>query len=230
MDGQTWETTIGEETVAPEIKEGDIIVRNNRNYIVLYNDEEHGLQLITEKCHFEFSPDTYSGEGISFVRESDKYIYNNFIEALNLMLYDTFWKSEDIEYSRTVGGPFTYNIGNGNNEDNMQPSDTYYLEDCLQMDKLKITMPKQAEGDSMLSYWLGSRIIINSEDKTSYGIRFVSPEGSYGDNIYLEMYNTDNTANGKDYNKYIREVIKISPNYHEKIISNGDGTYTLELE
>ena len=230
MDGQTWKTTIGKETVAPVIKEGDIIVRNNRNYIVLYNDEEHGLQLITEKCHFEFSPKTYSGDGISFAMESDKYIYNNFIEALNLMLYDTYWESEDIEYSRTVGGPFTYNIGRGNNKDNMQPSDTYYLEDCLQMDKLKITMPKQAEGDSRLSYWLGSRIIINSEDKTSYGIRFVSPEGSYGDNIYLEMYNTDNTANGKDYNKYIREVIKISPNYYEKIISNGDGTYTLELE
>lgn len=79
MDGQTWETTIGKETVAPVIKEGDIIVRNNRNYIVLYNDEEHGLQLITEKCHFEFSPDTYSGDGISFVRRSGKYIYTTIL-------------------------------------------------------------------------------------------------------------------------------------------------------
>lgn len=140
-----------------------------------------------------------------------------------------YGRSEDIEYSRSVGGPFTYDFDQTSSE-NMQPSDTYYLEDCLQMKKLGITMPKQASGTSGLSYWLGSRIIKNDEDKTSYGIRFVSPEGTYGDNVYLEMYNTDNTADGKNYNKYIRQVIKISPNYYDKIKPNRDGTYTLELE
>lgn len=230
MDGKTWKYSLGEEKIASNVKPGDKFVYNGTEYIVLYNDNKHGLQLVLlgmEKT--EVNGKWYGGFGSEYSG------FNYAVSKLNQFCDQKAYLGNYASARRIVGGHFEEykywldDTGLPDYDENgiMPEDDGYYLEDCEQLKKLGLLTTE--ENGSAISYILGSRIIKEEKDgdktKTIYGLRRVSAAGEYGDNIYVELYNSDKETRGESV--YIRPVIKINSDYFGSITFDSDiGMYT----
>lgn len=216
---------LGEEFIKT-IKPGDIFLQKDESdskkdtyYTVLYNDDSHGLQLIANKT-YDYNPYPFYFSEYAF--ELLTYMNNAAAEEVNISKY--------AEKTRNVGGPF---IDTAEDKSDNWPADSYYLEDCEQMEKLGILKIEKQPNDtsptfSGYSYTLSSRIVIPDGDSTIYGLRKVSAAGEYGDNIYEEIKGR-NTTTPISVNLSLRPVVKISSNYYDSILlksTDGNGVKT----
>lgn len=216
------------EEIIKTIKPGDIFLQEDKSdskkdtyYTVLYNDDSHGLQLISNKT-YEYNPYPFY-----FHEEAFKlltYMNNAAAKEVNISKY--------AEKTRNVGGPF---IDPAENKSDNWPADEYYLEDCNQMKNLGIIEMEKQPNDtnpffSGNSYILSSRIVIKDGEKTIYGLRMVSAAGEYGDNVYKEIPTHSPTFGGISIELPLRPVVKISSGYYDSIVlkstdENGVKTY-----
>lgn len=193
------------------IKPGDNFEQDGTYYKVLYNDNSHGLQLISNKVYrhtitYYFAEEGYNVlNGLNSACESD----------VNIKTY--------AEKVRNVGGP----LNDPTQYPDCWPADNYYLEDCEQMNALGIIMP--TDSGSAKSYILGSRIVKTNEGNTIYGLRMVSAAGEYGDNVYTEIP-SETTGYIRSVDLTLRPVVKISSNYYDSIafksVDENIATYT----
>lgn len=180
------------------IKPGDNFEQDGTYYKVLYNDNSHGLQLISNKVYrhtirYYFAEEGYNVlNGLNSACESD----------VNIKTY--------AEKVRNVGGP----LNDPTQYPDCWPADNYYLEDCEQMNALGIIMP--TDSGSAKSYILGSRIVKTNEGNTIYGLRMVSAAGEYGDNVYTEIP-SETTGYIRSVDLTLRPVVKISSDYYDSI-------------
>lgn len=216
------------EEIIKTIKPGDIFLQKDESdskkdtyYTVLYNDDSHGLQLISNKT---YDYNTYS---FYFSEEAFKlltYMNNAAAKEVNISKY--------AEKTRNVGGPF---IDTAEDKSDNWPADEYYLEDCNQMKNLGIIKMEKQPNDtnpffSGNSYILSSRIVIKDGEKTIYGLRMVSAAGEYGDNVYKEIPTHSPTFGGISIELPLRPVVKIAAKYYDSIVlkstdENGVKTY-----
>lgn len=214
------------EEIIKTIKPGDIFLQEDKSdskkdtyYTVLYNDDSHGLQLISNKT-YDYNPYPFYFSEYAF--ELLTYMNNAAAKEVNISKY--------AEKTRNVGGPF---IDTAEDKSDNWPADSYYLEDCEQMEKLGILKIEKQPNDtsptfSGYSYTLSSRIVIPDVDSTIYGLRKVSAAGEYGDNIYEEIKGR-NTTTPISVNLSLRPVVKISSNYYDSILlksTDGNGVKT----
>lgn len=193
------------------IKPGDNFEQDGTYYKVLYNDNSHGLQLISNKVYRETIRYYFAEEGYDVLNR-----LNSACESyVNIKTY--------AEKVRNVGGP----LNDPTQYPDCWPADNYYLEDCKQMNALGIIMP--TDSGSAKSYILGSRIVKTNEGNTIYGLRMVSAAGEYGDNVYTEIP-SETTGYIRSVNLTLRPVVKISSDYYDSIafksVDENIATYT----
>lgn len=183
---------------------GRIVKYDDREWVILWNDDSHGLQLLLkstgDKYAIEFSESNngYNSVVEDLNNECEKYVSDKRAIKKNGSGY----------YIRNVGGPFedTAEVNDlGSIE--MKNGDNNYSEDCDQMKKLGCLIPEGSIGS--YSYWLGSRIVKEKDGETIFGVRRVAPSGEYGDSIYYKV--GDDTNNQKCA---IRPVIRIDENWN----------------
>lgn len=180
------------------IKPGDNFEQDGTYYKVLYNDNSHGLQLISNKVYRHTIKYYFAEEGYDVLNR-----LNSACESdVNIKTY--------AEKVRNVGGP----LNDPTQYPDCWPADNYYLEDCEQMNALGIIMP--TDSGSAKSYILGSRIVKTNEGNTIYGLRMVSAAGEYGDNVYTEIP-SETTGYIRSVDLTLRPVVKISSNYYDSI-------------
>ena len=180
------------------IKPGDNFEQDGTYYKVLYNDNSHGLQLISNKVYRHTISYYFEEEGYNVLN-----ILNSTCERdVNIKTY--------AEKVRNVGGP----LNDPTQYPDCWPADNYYLEDCEQMNALGIIMP--TDSGSAKSYILGSRIVKTNEGNTIYGLRMVSAAGEYGDNVYTEIP-SETTGYIRSVDLTLRPVVKISSDYYDSI-------------
>ena len=180
------------------IKPGDNFEQDGTYYKVLYNDNSHGLQLISNKVYRHTIKYYFVEEGYDVLNR-----LNSACESdVNIKTY--------AEKVRNVGGP----LNDPTQYPDCWPADNYYLEDCEQMNALGIIMP--TDSGSAKSYILGSRIVKTNEGNTIYGLRMVSAAGEYGDNVYTEIP-SETTGYIRSVDLTLRPVVKISSNYYDSI-------------
>lgn len=230
IDGKTWKYSLGEEEIANSVKPGDKFTdKDGTEYAVLYNDKKHGLQLVSlsmEKTEVDGRDNLATGSEYSG--------FNYAVSRLNDFCNDNAYLGKYASARRIVGAHFEeykywlddIGLPDYNRNGIMPADDGYYLEDCEQLKKLGLLTPET--GQSAISYILGSRIIKEEKDegktKTIYGLRRVSAAGEYGDNIYIELYNSNKETHRE--NVCIRPVIKINSSYFNSITFDSNiGTY-----
>ena len=180
------------------IKPGDNFEQDGTYYKVLYNDNSHGLQLISNKVYRHTIKYYFVEEGYDVLNR-----LNSACESdVNIKTY--------AEKVRNVGGP----LNDPTQYPDCWPADNYYLEDCEQMNALGIIMP--TDSGSAKSYILGSRIVKTNEGNTIYGLRMVSAAGEYGDNVYTEIP-SETTGYIRSVDLTLRPVVKISSDYYDSI-------------
>lgn len=193
------------------IKPGDNFEQDGTYYKVLYNDNSHGLQLISNKVYSHTIKYYFAEEGYDVLNR-----LNSACESdVNIKTY--------AEKVRNVGGP----LNDPTQYPDCWPADNYYLEDCEQMNALGIIMP--TDSGSAKSYILGSRIVKTNEGNTIYGLRMVSAAGEYGDNVYTEIP-SETTGYIRSVDLTLRPVVKISSDYYDSIafksVDENIATYT----
>ncbi len=193
------------------IKPGDNFEQDGTYYKVLYNDNSHGLQLISNKVYRHTIKYYFVEEGYDVLNR-----LNSACESdVNIKTY--------AEKVRNVGGP----LNDPTQYPDCWPADNYYLEDCEQMNALGIIMP--TDSGSAKSYILGSRIVKTNEGNTIYGLRMVSAAGEYGDNVYTEIP-SETTGYIRSVDLTLRPVVKISSDYYDSIafksVDENIATYT----
>lgn len=193
------------------IKPGDNFEQDGTYYKVLYNDNSHGLQLISNKVYRHTIKYYFAEEGYDVLNR-----LNSACESdVNIKTY--------AEKVRNVGGP----LNDPTQYPDCWPADNYYLEDCEQMNALGIIMP--TDSGSAKSYILGSRIVKTNEGNTIYGLRMVSAAGEYGDNVYTEIP-SETTGYIRSVDLTLRPVVKISSVYYDSIafksVDENIATYT----
>ena len=195
------------------IKPGDNFEQDGTYYTVLYKDNNHGLQLISNKVYRNTISYYFAEEGYDMLNKLNVACEND----INIKNY--------AEKIKNVGGPFD----DPTKYPDCWPADNYYVEDCAQMNKLGIIMP--TDSGSAKSYILGSRIVKTNEGNTIYGLRMVSAAGEFGDNVYKEIP-SENTGYLKYIELQLRPVVKIKPDSYYSIVlkstdeTTGKATYT----
>lgn len=193
------------------IKPGDNFEQDGTYYTVLYKDNNHGLQLISNKVYRHTISYYFAEEGYDMLNKLNAACKND----INIKNY--------AEKIKNVGGPFD----DPTKYPDCWPADNYYLEDCEQMNALGIIMP--TDSGSAKSYILGSRIVKTNEGNTIYGLRMVSAAGEYGDNVYTEIP-SETTGYIRSVDLTLRPVVKISSNYYDSIafksVDENIATYT----
>lgn len=180
------------------IKPGDNFEQDGTYYTVLYNDNSHGLQLISNKVYRHTISYYFAEEGYDVLNR-----LNSACESdVNIKNY--------AEKVRNVGGP----LKDPTQYPDCWPADNYYLEDCERMNALGIIMP--TDSGSAKSYILGSRIVKTNDGNTIYGLRMVSAAGEYGDNVYTEIP-SETTGYIRSVDLMLRPVVKISSDYYDSI-------------
>ena len=193
------------------IKPGDNFEQDGTYYKVLYNDNSHGLQLISNKVYRHTISYYFAEEGYDMLNKLNAACKND----INIKNY--------AEKIKNVGGPFD----DPTKYPDCWPADNYYLEDCEQMNALGIIMP--TDSGSAKSYILGSRIVKTNEGNTIYGLRMVSAAGEYGDNVYTEIP-SETTGYIRSVDLTLRPVVKINSDYYDSIafksVDENIATYT----
>jgi hypothetical protein len=193
------------------IKPGDNFEQDGTYYTVLYKDNNHGLQLISNKVYRHTISYYFAEEGYDMLNKLNAACKND----INIKNY--------AEKIKNVGGPFD----DPTKYPDCWPADNYYLEDCEQMNALGIIMP--TDSGSAKSYILGSRIVKTNEGNTIYGLRMVSAAGEYGDNVYTEIP-SETTGYIRSVDLTLRPVVKINSDYYDSIafksVDENIATYT----
>ena len=193
------------------IKPGDNFEQDGTYYKVLYNDNSHGLQLISNKVYRHTIKYYFVEEGYDVLNRLNSACKSD----VNIKTY--------AEKVRNVGGP----LNDPTQYPDCWPADNYYLEDCEQMNALGIIMP--TDSGSAKSYILGSRIVKTNEENTIYGLRMVSAAGEYGDNVYTEIP-SETTGYIRSVDLTLRPVVKISSDHYDSIafksVDENIATYT----
>lgn len=193
------------------IRPGDNFEQDGTYYTVLYNDNSHGLQLISNKVYGHTIRYYFAEEGYDVLNR-----LNSACESdVNIKNY--------AEKVRNVGGP----LNDPTQYPDCWPADNYYLEDCERMNALGIIMP--TDSGSAKTYILGSRIVKTNDGNTIYGLRMVSAAGEYGDNVYIEIP-SETTGSIRSIELPLRPVVKISSDYYDSIafksVDENIATYT----
>lgn len=217
---------LGETTKVSHL--GKDVKYDGKDWKVLYEDDSHGLQLISMQAMGSVS---FGGniEG-----------YNNAITKLNTECSKLISDKSAVSTIRNVGGPATdpitdttYTFPNNffnnssffntyNNKLKVVGTDSYYTEDHNRMNELNIL---RATNSKSSSYWMGARYIdtTTSINDISFNVRRVSPAGEV---TYYRVISINKNGNvsSNNYNCQLRPVITIKPEY--SLVKSGD-YYTL---
>ena len=224
----------GGETEQPPVassKLGKYVEYANLTWRVLYDDQTHGLQLITDEAIGSIS---LAGADFSEAR----YNYNNAVEILVNACKTETGITTNI---RNVGGPeidtttmndtvvfsnlntFTPNE-NVTFEDvegtknGLKIADTNYEEDIVQLVTLNMLRTSNSS-----SYWVSSRRVVEGSSYVTFGI-YLSESGGFNNSTYESICEVQSSGTGSKYNpsaRGVRPVITLSSDALDNVTGLG---------
>ena len=196
------------------------------NWLILYNNEINGLQLISEKVLGNVQ---LGGSTASETIQS----YNNAVDILNTACDQLIINRTAIQSVRNICSPLDkvdinemattsnysnlgiwpmnnelYATGYGNNKG--KDRGNYWKEDLGKLVALKIIQAKNEKNENA-DYWLASRFVRAEESDVSFGVQKAKANGTFDGTRLWDVESNDIVIYNTDINYGVRPVISLKP-------------------
>ena len=203
---------------------------------VLYNDEEHGLQIISEGSvgNLALGHEDSDGDPLTITEEDEEKViraYNNSISTLNSFCRNYV----DTRYAitgRSVGSD-PVNPDVLSEMENLllsgyEDKEVYKTDGNLNTDLLAMYAPLEQIHNIGVDYWLASRLLGNQQDGALLMVYYMGSNGQVmSNNNFLWQCTDSGLSMPKSYTRGVRPVITLKNGIQTNI---GDGSEDLPFE